>query len=697
MRPLHTALAALVGLAALAAAPTAAAQTPCNSDSFEPNDTCATASPILSGSYPGMSVQGHAALGGFKLDYYELTLQPGEELAVDIAWNTDDAQLQLWLYDDGVCTTGFVDADIQGFGTADVSYNNISAVAETLVLKVNIYGPGVTCVDYDMNVTIAANPCVTAVDDLFEDNDDCTTPAVLMPGTTSGLAIFGANSTQGLDEDYWVVQNVPDGYILTVEMDYDHSNGDLAMSLYDAACAASAVKYSNYQTGLETIEYTNTTGAAADYWVHVQAFDQSYDCGQYDLTVTMVPDPCNSIPDDAFAPNSACSNAALLSPGTYTGLVTYHTVGDWFRVDVAPNKRIEVEALFSHAGGNIDLELYDGQCGTPIDTSTSWTDNEIAAGTNPTINTISYYILVELPYDIPNCNVYDLVIDVFDDPCLSTADDVYFPNFTCGQGPELAPGLHPDLFIAEYANDYYDIRLAPGATVDIRIECISSAGNVRGYLYDPQLSSCDGFSHVAVPDGFGDVKTITYTNPDPVERVFELEIFLDQFGDSECNTYSLLITGASGQAATPMCLGDGNDGFCPCGNNSAIGAGEGCVNSQGHGAVLTALGTNVVANDDMVFAITQGRPDQPSLLVQGGSTIAVPFKDGILCMGNPTERLEVVFLNGRGNGVTTSSTVTEGGAVPGMTLYYQAWYRDPAISPCGVGSNFTQGLAVQWL
>ncbi|MFN0009070.1 MAG: hypothetical protein ACKVXR_14300 [Planctomycetota bacterium] len=163
------------------------------------------------------------------------------------------------------------------------------------------------------------------------------------------------------------------------------------------------------------------------------------------------------------------------------------------------------------------------------------------------------------------------------------------------------------------------------------------------------------------------------------------------------------VTGQSGlllltpdtTGGTTMCSGDGSTGPCPCGNESGLGQGEGCRNSTGVGAVLAAAGSNAVSNDDLVLHVAQGPPNKTALFFQGGSTVSLPFWDGIRCAGNPLIRLQAITLNASGAGASTVSIVDRGGVTPGVSRVYQTWYRDPN-GPCGTRCNVSSGLRIDW-
>jgi hypothetical protein len=144
---------------------------------------------------------------------------------------------------------------------------------------------------------------------------------------------------------------------------------------------------------------------------------------------------------------------------------------------------------------------------------------------------------------------------------------------------------------------------------------------------------------------------------------------------------------------TTICSGDGSVAACPCGNGSV--AGEGCKNSSGLGAKLAASGSANVAADDLVLRVTQAAAGKPALFFQGSASVALPFKDGILCAGGGIRRLQAVTLDATGFAQSSASIVAKGAVVPGVTRVYQAWFRDPQ-GPCGTSSNLSAAVQITW-
>jgi len=159
------------------------------------------------------------------------------------------------------------------------------------------------------------------------------------------------------------------------------------------------------------------------------------------------------------------------------------------------------------------------------------------------------------------------------------------------------------------------------------------------------------------------------------------------------------VTVALPEPGSAYCFGDGSGTACPCGN--AGGAGEGCANDTGNGALLSASGSASVASDDLVLRATNLTPG-PGLFFQGDNAVnsgnGNPFGDGLRCAGGNVVRLEVQFANSN-NSFTTESTIsvaTKGGVSAGDTKRYQFWYRDSGSSPCNSLFNLTNGYELSW-
>jgi len=151
----------------------------------------------------------------------------------------------------------------------------------------------------------------------------------------------------------------------------------------------------------------------------------------------------------------------------------------------------------------------------------------------------------------------------------------------------------------------------------------------------------------------------------------------------------------SADVGTPFCIGSGGGVVCPCGNLGA--GGEGCANSTGNGALMTAAGDAIVGADTLVFNVVQAPANKPGLLFSGPSSMGrVPLSDGFLCVAGSIDRVGVVFTDAAGSATSPWTVSVEEGLVGGELRHYQFWYRDQ-LGPCSQGANTSNGLSIQWM
>ena len=157
------------------------------------------------------------------------------------------------------------------------------------------------------------------------------------------------------------------------------------------------------------------------------------------------------------------------------------------------------------------------------------------------------------------------------------------------------------------------------------------------------------------------------------------------------------LSGVVGQA---FCFGDGSSLPCPCGNESLPADQEGCVNSTSRGASLVADGSPSLSGDTLILR-GEGLPNSTALFFQGFTQNAMPFGDGLRCVGGAVIRLGAVQVHQGSAAYPPSGGVSislrgQIGA-PGTARSYQAWYRDPAPFCTSAVFNFSNALAIQWL
>ena len=109
--------------------------------------------------------------------------------------------------------------------------------------------------------------------------------------------------------------------------------------------------------------------------------------------------------DDALEPNDSCAAAVALPTGTSLDLVVELADEDWYEVSLGTLASLTVDASFTHAFGDVDLELYDACGGNVVAFSNSNTNGESLTFTNFAA-TADFFLRVFLDGDV--CNTYDL-------------------------------------------------------------------------------------------------------------------------------------------------------------------------------------------------------------------------------------------------------------------------------------------------
>ena len=160
---------------------------------------------------------------------------------------------------------------------------------------------------------------------------------------------------------------------------------------------------------------------------------------------------------------------------------------------------------------------------------------------------------------------------------------------------------------------------------------------------------------------------------------------------------------------TSFCAGDGSAGACPCGNTGLPG--RGCDNSIATGgARLSSHGLASVAADTLVLTATDELPSATSIVLQSDVELgsAVPFGDGLRCVGGALKRLYVrgasegvvVVPSGGQPSISARSALLGDPLSAGAVRSYQIYYRDPDLAfcpfPAGNTWNVTQALRATW-
>jgi hypothetical protein len=221
-------------------------------------------------------------------------------------------------------------------------------------------------------------------EDTYEENDDLET--AWYPGYNwerTWLSSFDGLGRQA-DEDWYQIDVDPGSERIQVDCQFTHAEGDIDIELYDST--GTFLAKSNSASDDEFIDYAGSFGGT--YYIRVYKGNAG---NIYDLW-------WDDVREDAYEENDTLETA--WHPGyswKRTWLSSIDGFGaqaddDWYQIDVDPgSERIKVNCQFTHAEGDIDIELYDS-IGTMLAESTSVNDNEVIY--YPVSNSGTYYVRV---------------------------------------------------------------------------------------------------------------------------------------------------------------------------------------------------------------------------------------------------------------------------------------------------------------
>ncbi|MCA9000683.1 MAG: hypothetical protein KDB61_02085 [Planctomycetes bacterium] len=300
-----------------------------------PNDDCNAASPISGlGSFPfstlgalssGFDGGGACGSGSNSVNqdvFFQWTAPAAGDYVFDtfgVAWDT-----KLSVHTGVGCTAscGAYNDDTNGL-QSEVILLGLQA-GDPVLIQVGGYGSSEGTGSF--NIASYVDPCATAVDDTYEDNDDCANASPIGDGSLTGLFVSQS------DKDHYATCVGP-GSTLVVDLSFTHANGDLDLFVWDAqdifcgtgnhTTSTTALAYSYSSSDSEIVAWTNTSGSNMDVIieVNVYAFSASH-CNTYDLTLTGTgcgPPPVGTPFCDPATSNST-GNPAILSGNWGSGV-----------------------------------------------------------------------------------------------------------------------------------------------------------------------------------------------------------------------------------------------------------------------------------------------------------------------------------------------------------------------------------------
>ncbi len=371
----------------------------------------------------------------------------------------------------------------------------------------------------------------TCQPDRLEPNDTIAT-ATMLAGAQSNLTICAG------DVDHLAFAMTA-GDQVTGTLTFVAGEGNLDLELLDPSGAVVAT--ARTQNSPETLSHT--AAATGNYVLRVtMAQDLGPTPGNtYSIQASFTAAPCL---DDALEENDDELSARLTTQGNYPGLRACTMDEDFYDITLQAGDQITVNLTFSHAEGDIDMQLL-GLFGISVASAVSSTDNETLTYTTTNGGTFSLRVYLLTDAGTRLGNDYGMNIAISGAPPPQCSPDRYEPNESATAATALAPGSQANLSLCPSDQDYYALNLVAGDQLTFSLSFTNAEGDIDLTLANPSGTQ------VGSSAGTGNSESISFTAA--VTGTHHARVHL--YGDSGTvpgNTYSL------NYAVTPanVCLVD---------------------------------------------------------------------------------------------------------------------------------------------
>ncbi len=325
-------------------------------------------------------------------DWYAVDLAAGDGLSASLFFSNNQGDLDLHIVDEEGRRLA------SAISVRDNEEATVGSVPTAGLYFVRVFGFLGAEADYDLRLN-RIDGGTTCVDDRQEPNDGPQRARATTPGTQSALRLCPS------DED-WYAFTLTERQIFEVDLTFTHADGDVDVEILDPNQARIGRGFSVRDNESVAVR----AGVAGTYLVRVFSFQSGID-NAYDMT-TRVLSADNCLEDD-FEQNDTREQARRIFTGDTEGLglcqEANQTEEDWFSIDVSDAGTVSATILFTHADGDLDMQIFLEGNDQPLDSSLGLRDSETVTLVDAEPGT--YLIRVFSFFRARLVNEYDLSVE----------------------------------------------------------------------------------------------------------------------------------------------------------------------------------------------------------------------------------------------------------------------------------------------